>query len=325
MDRRAFVTGLGAVLATPFAVQAQQTGKLYHIGILTNYPLAPFFRVPFVAALRDLGYVEGQNVVLDVRSANNLAERLPALAAELVRLNVDVIVTGGDAEVAAAKQATTTIPIVMAPSGDPVRAGYVASLARPGANITGVSFRTPDVNPKLLEILKVAVPTLSRVAVLWNSANPVKIFDFEETGRAAQALQLAIVSIEVKAISELEDAFTAISRVRPDALFILVDQLLSPVIRPRIAQFAMRQRIPSVAANSGYAAAGGLIGYGPSQQMIYEIAAGQVAKILRGVNPRDLPVEQPSRLELIINLKTAKAIGLTILQSLLLRADQLIE
>src|SRR5215470_1936699 len=197
MDRRAFVTGLGAVLATPFAVQAQQTGKQYHIGILTNYPLAPFFRDPFVAALRDLGYVEGQNVVLDVRSANNLAERLPALAAELVRLNVDVIVTGGDAEVAAAKQATTTIPIVMAPSGDPVRAGYVASLARPGGNITGVSFRSPDVNPKLLEILKVAVPTLSRVAILWNSANPVKIFDFEETRRAARALQLAIVSIEV--------------------------------------------------------------------------------------------------------------------------------
>jgi putative tryptophan/tyrosine transport system substrate-binding protein len=322
--RREFVVGVAMLLGHPLATDAQ-TAKVYRIGILTNYPLAPFFRDPFLATLRDLGYVEGRNIVLEARSANNLAERLPGLASELVRLNVDVIVTGGDAEVAAAKQATTLTPIVMAPSGDPVRAGYVASLARPGGNITGVSFRSPDVNPKLLEILKAAIPNLSRVAVLWNSANPVKVFEFDETRRAAQARQLTIVSIEVKAIGDLEDAFAAISRARPDALFILVDQLLSPVIRPRIAQFAMRQRLPSVAANSGYAAAGGLIGYGPSTQEIYEIAAGQVAKILRGVSPRDLPVEQPSRLEFIINLKTAKAVGVTIPQSLLLRADQLIE
>lgn len=240
-------------------------------------------------------------------------------------LNVDVIVTGGDSEVVAAKPATTTIPIVMAPSGDPVRAGYVASLARPGGNITGVSFRTPDVSPKLLDILKVAVPNLSRIAVLWNSANPVKVIDFDETRRAAQALHLTVSSIEVKAISDLEAAFTAITRARADALLILVDQLLSPVIRPRIAQFAMRQRLPSIAGNSGYAAAGGLVGYGPSARVIYEIAAGQVAKILKGASPGDVPIEQPSRVELVINLATAKALGLTIPQSLLLRADQVIE
>ena len=323
--RREFVVGASTLLAYPLAADAQQTGKVYRIGILASYPVAPFFRDPFVATLRDLGYVEGQNIALEIRSANNIPERLPDLAVELVRLNVDVIVTGGDSEVVAAKHATTTIPIVMAPSGDPVRAGYVASLARPGGNITGVSFRTPDVSPKLLDILKVAVPNLSRVAVLWNSANPVKVIDFDETRRAAQALHLTVSSIEVKAISDLEAAFTAITRARADALLILVDQLLSPVIRPRIAQFAMRQRLPSIAGNSGYAAAGGLVGYGPSARVIYEIAAGQVAKILKGASPGDVPIEQPSRVELVINLATAKALGLTIPQSLLLRADQVIE
>ncbi len=323
--RREFVVGASTLLAYPLAADAQQTRKVYRIGILASYPVTPSFRDPFVSTLRDLGYVEGRDINLVIRSANNIPEHLPALAVELVHLNVDVIVTGGDSEVVAAKQATTIIPIVMAPSGDPVRAGYVASLARPGGNITGVSFRTSDVSPKLLDILKTAVPNLSRVAVLWNSANPVKVIDFDETRRAAKALHLTISSIEVKATSDLEDAFTAITRVRPDALLILVDQVLSTVIRPRIAQFAIRERIPSIAGNSGYAAAGGLIGYGTGGQIIYEIAAGQVAKILKGANPGDLPIEQPSRVELGINLKTAKALGLTISPSLLLRADQVIE
>lgn len=223
--RREFVIAMSALLVYPLAANAQKTEKIYRIGILTNYPLASFFKDPLVATLRDLGFVEGQNLALESRSADNLAERLPRPAAELVRLNVDVIVTGGDAET----------------------------------------------------------------------------------------------------LRDLEPAFSAIRRDRPDALFILVDQLLSPVVRPRIAQFAARERIPSIAANSGYAAEGGLIGYGPSAQIIYEIAAGQVAKILKGVNPGDLPIEQPSRLEFVINLRTARALGLTIPPSLLLRADQIIE
>ena len=326
MDRRVFLGTLaGAFLAAPLAAEGQQAEKVYRVGILATYPVGPTFRDPFVAALRDLGYVEGQNLALEIRSANNVPERVPALAVELVRLNVDVIVTGGDAEVAAAQQATRTIPIVMAPSGDPVRAGYVASLARPGGNITGVSFLSPDVSPKLLEVLKGALPKMSRVAVLWNSANPTKVVDFDETQRAAQALRLTVFSIEVKAASELETAFAAITRARPDALLILVDQVLSHELRPRVAEFAMRQHIPSIAGNSGYAALGGLIGYGPGGGELYRRAAGLVAKILKGANPADLPVEQPTKLELVINLKTAKALGLTIPQSLLQRADQAIE
>jgi putative tryptophan/tyrosine transport system substrate-binding protein len=315
----------GSLLAVPLAAAAQQAVKVYRVGILATYPVGPIFRDPFVAALRDLGYVEGQNLALEIRSANNIPERVPALAVELVRLNVDVIVTGGDSEVAAAQQATRTVPIVMAPSGDPVRAGYVASLARPGGNITGVSFLSSAVSAKLLDVLKEALPKMSRVAVLWNSANPTKVFDFDETQRAAQALRLTVSSIEVKAASELETAFTAITRGRPDALLILVDQVLSHEVRPRIAEFAVKEHIPSIAGNSGYAAAGGLIGYGPGGGELYRRAASLVAKILKGANPADLPVEQPTKLELIINRKTAKALGLTIPQSVLQRADQVIE
>ena len=324
MDRRAFIGTLaGSLLAAPLVAGAQPAGKVYRVGILATYPVEPFYRPQFVAALRDLGYIEGQNLALEIRSANNMPERIPALAVELVRLNVDVIVTGGDAEVAAAQQATRTIPIVMAPSGDPVRAGYVASLARPGGNITGFSFRSPDLSAKVLEVLKDAVPKLSRVAVLWNPASPTKVLDFDETQRAAHALRLTVSSIEVKAASELERAFTAITRARPDALLILVDQVLDPIVRARIAAFAMTHHLPSIAGNSNYAVAGGLIGYGPTG--MYHSAATFVDKVLKGANPGDLPVEQPTKFELFINLKTAKALGLTIPPSLLARADQVIE
>ena len=326
MNRRAFLGALtGSFLTVALAAEAQQIGKVYRVGILATYPVGSFFRDPFVAALRDLGYLEGQNLVLEIRSADNVPERVPALAAELVRLNVDVIVTGGDGEVAAAQQATRTIPIVMAPSGDPVRAGYVASLARPGGNTTGVSFLSSAVSAKLLDVLKEALPKMSRVAVLWNSANPTKVFDFDETQRAAQAHRLSVSSIEVQTTSGLETAFTAITRARPDALLIIVDQVLSPAVRPRIAEFATTHHVPSIAGNSNYAAAGGLIGYGPTVFEVYRRAGGLVAKILQGANPADLPVEQPTKLELVINLKTAKALGLTIPPSLLQRADQVIE
>jgi len=325
MDRRRFLRALmgSGVLAAPLAAAAQQPGRVYRVGILASYPVEA--SPPIAVPLRDLGYVEGRNILFEIRSANDLPERLPALAAELVRLKVDVIVTGGDREVAVAKQATTTIPIVMAPSGDPVGAGFVASLARPGGNITGVSFMSPDLSAKQLEVLRDAVPNLSRIAVLWNASNPVKVIDFDQTRRAALALRLKVSSIEVRALGDLETAFAAITRVSPDALLILIDQVLSHVSRPRIAQFAIQRRIPSIAGNSNYAAAGGLIGYGPTSVELNQVVATQVARILEGANPAELPIAQPSRLELSLNLKTAKALGLTIPQTLLQRADQVIE
>jgi len=245
MDRRRFLRALmgSGVLAAPLAAAAQQPGRVYRVGILASYPVEA--SPPIAAPLRDLGYVEGRNILFEIRSANDLPERLPALAAELVRLKGDVIVTGGDREVAVAKQATTAIPIVMAPSGDPVGAGFVASLARPGGNITGVSFMSPDLSAKQLEVLRDAVPNLSRIAVLWNASNPVKVIDFDQTRRAALALRLKVSSIEVRALGDLETAFAAITRVSPDALLILIDQVLSHVSRPRIAQFAIQRRIPS--------------------------------------------------------------------------------
>jgi len=326
MRRIGLVLAFSLVLA-PLAAQAQQARQTVRIGYLVSGPFVPqgpFMRA-FVPAMRDLGYIEGDNLVIDPRSADNKPERLPALAVELVRLHVDVIITVGDGELRAAKQATTTIPIVMAPSGDPVGAGYIASLARPGGNITGLSWVSPDLSAKLLEVLKDAVPKLSHVAVLWNAGNPVKVLDFNETRRAARTLRLTVHSIEVKAPNDLESAFAVIARTRPDALLTLIDDVLHPGMYPQIANFAMRRRLPSILGEKGYAAAGGLIAYGPSATEVFRRAATYVNKILKGAKPADLPVEQPTTFELVINLKTAKALGLTIPQSLLVRADEIIQ
>ena len=328
LGRRRFLALVsGGLLAAPLSAQAQLSEKKYRIGVLLSYPLEPngLFTKTFLPSLRDLGYVEGSNLVIEVRSANDHPERLPALAADLAQLKCDVIVTGGDSEVRAAKQATSSIPIVMAPSGDPVRAGYVASYARPGGNVTGLSWMSADLSAKLLEILKSTVPNLSRITVLWNAANPVKVLDFAETRRAAQTLGLTLLSIEVRTANELEGAFNAITRAHPDALLSLVDEVLSPATFPRIAAFAIKQRLPSILGQAFYPAAGGLIGYGPSLANVYNRAALYVDKILKGAKPADLPVEQPTKFEFIINLKTAKALGLTIPPSLLQRADQVIE
>jgi putative ABC transport system substrate-binding protein len=330
IDRRAFIAVIGGgLLAAPPAAGAQPARKGVRIGYLISGPSLPLppelLPRVFVPAMNDLGYVEGDNLVIEIRSADNKPERLPALAAELVRLNVDVIVTRGDGEVRAAKQATSTIPIVMAPSGDPVRAGYVASLARPGGNVTGLSWVSPDLSTKLLEVLKDTVLNLSRIAVLWNAANPMKVLDFNETQRAAQTLGLTVYSIEMKAPSELEAAFAAITRTRPDALLMLVDEVLATGMFPRIADFALKQRLPSIIGEPRYAAAGGLMAYGPSAVDMLRRAASYVDKILKGAKPADLPIQQPTTFELVINLKTAKALGLTIPPSLLQRADQVIE
>ena len=316
-----------SVLTAPLAAEAQQATTQYRVGLLIAYPYNPeraFSRV-IVPALRDRGYIEGRNLQIEEQSADQHPERLPALAAELVRLNVDVIVTGGDSEVRAAKQVTGTIPIVMAPSGDPVRAGYVASYARPGGNVTGLSWMSPDLSAKLVEILKDTVPNASRVVVLWNAANPMKRLDFEEARRAANTLGFRVSSVELMAASDLERAFAVIRRAHPDALLILTDEMLSGAMYPRIVDFAMQQRLPSILGESTYAVAGGFIGYGPSGREVWQRAASYVDKILKGAKPADLPVEQPTKFELVINLKTAKALSLTIPQSLLVRADQIIE
>jgi len=328
MNRRTFlVTGLGAVLVVPRSARAQQYDKRYRLGVLINYPFDPKRAIGrvFIPALRDLGYVQDQNLQIVVRSAHHHPERLPDLAADLVRLSVHVIVTGGDSEVRAAKQATNTIPIVMAPSGDPVRAGYVATYARPGGNVTGLSWMSPDLSAKLLQIVRETLPSASRLAVLWNSANPVKVLDFRETRSAADALRFSVTSISLPADTKVDTVFAAIRRARVDALVILTDETLSAAVYPQIVDFAMQQRLPSILGESSYAVAGGLIGYGPSGSELWRRAARYVDKILKGASPADLPVEQPTKFDLIINLKTAKAIGLTIPQSLLLRADQLIE
>jgi putative tryptophan/tyrosine transport system substrate-binding protein len=319
------VSAFGLV-AEPFTVEAQLADKVHRIGYLATNPVPQeFIRGPFVQAMRELGYIEGQNLVIETRSANNRPERLPVLAAELVRLKVDIIVTGGDGEVRAARQATMTIPIVMAPGGDPVRAGFVASLSRPGGNVTGLSWVSPELSAKLLELLKGAVPNVSRVAILWNSANPTKVIDFDETRRAAQALGLAVSSIEVKTANNLESAFGGIKRARPDALVVLVDEVLSPATFAGIAEFAIRQRLPSILGQPAYAATGGLIAYGPTVREVYQRAATFVDKLLKGAKPAELPVEQPTKFVLAINLQTAKALGLTIPPSLLLRADEVIQ
>jgi putative tryptophan/tyrosine transport system substrate-binding protein len=330
VNRRAFVAALGAMLAAPLAVAAEQAGKVYRVGLLSTAGLRPspqgLFLGSFVPALRDLGYVEGRDVVFEIRLAGGEPGRVLALAAELVRLKVDVIITAGDSEVRAAKQATSVIPIVMAVSGDPVRAGYVVSLARPGGNITGQSFLSPDVSAKLLEVLREAVPKVSRVAVLWNAANPMKAFDFKETQGAAHALGLSVHSIELKAPNDLETAFSAITRVHPDALLTLTDEVLNPgVMSTRIEDFALKQHLPSIFADPRHIPTGGLISYSPNLRLLWRHAATFVDKILKGANPAEMPVEQPTKFELVINLKTAKALGLTIPPSLLLRADQVNE
>jgi putative ABC transport system substrate-binding protein len=328
ITRRRFLTG-SVITLTPIgataSAQEYKAGKVSRIGVLTNYPSSPSRFSTFIMTMRDLGYVEGRDFVLEIRSAEHKPDRLPALAAELANLKVDIIITGGDSEVRAAKQATRTIPIVMAPSGDPVAAGYVASFAKPGGNITGLSWMSPELSAKLLEVLKATVPRLARVAVLWNAANPVKMLDFDKTRRAAEALGITVSSIEVRSLADFEMAFAKIVRERSDGLLSLVDEVLNPRVFPRIAQFAVQERLPSILGQPEYATAGGLLGYGPTVTEVYRRAAVYVDRILKGAKPGDLPIEQPTRLEFVINAKTAKALGLTIPQSLLARADEVIQ
>ena len=329
LDRRTFLSALtGSLLAAPFVAEAQPAGKVARIGYLApNLAVNPHLPEAFRQGLRDLGYVEGRNLVIEIRSAEGKLERLPALAAELVALKVDVIVAGGTPAALAAKQATTTLPIVVSAAGDPVTSGLVTSLARPGGNVTGLSMLSPDLVGKCLEQLKQAVPGVSRVAVLWQpGAVPERtekdILQGAEV--AARALGVQLQFVEARGPEEFDRAFSEIIRVRAGALTVLPSSMFISE-RRRLVDLAAKNRLPAVYSVREFVDAGSFMAYGPNLPDLNRRAATYVDRILKGAKPGDLPIEQPTKYELVINLKTAKALGLSIPPSLLQRADQVIE
>ena len=336
MDRRAFIGTLtSGLLAVPLAAEAEPAGKVHRIGFLSpsspsdpERVASPFGErglAAFRQGLRDLGYVEGQNITIEPRWAEGRFERLPDLATELVRLKVDVIVSVVTQASLAAKNATRTIPIVMVAAGDPLGSGLVANLARPGGNVTGPSSMYADLAGKQLELLMKTTPKVSRVAVLWNPANAVwQAQMLRETEHAARALGLQRQLLEARGPDELEEAFAAMSREHASALLVQVDVIFALHAR-RIADLAAKHRVPAMYGAREHVEAGGLMSYAPNVLDLFRRAATYVDKILKGAQPGDLPVEQPTKFELVINRKTAKALGLTIPQSLLQRADQVIE
>jgi ABC-type uncharacterized transport system substrate-binding protein len=312
-------------LAVRVDADAQRGPQAPKIGVLqvgTQAAGAHLFEA-FKEAMRELGYVEGR-VVYEHRFGENRTERLHEAAAELVRLKMDVIVTSTDQGIAAVKQQTRTIPIVMANSTDPVGTGFVATLARPGANITGNSAMSPELSGKRLELLREIVPGLSRVAILWNPEIRGAVLDYRETEGVAHSLRLQLQSIELSRSDELDRALSTVTAGRVEALIVPAVNPVAFANRDEIARFAQRARLPSIFGTRDYVDAGGLIAYGPSVVDQYRRAATYVDKILKGAKPGDLPVQQPTKFELVINLKTAKILGLTIPQSLVQRADHVI-
>jgi putative tryptophan/tyrosine transport system substrate-binding protein len=315
------------LIALGFPAEAQQTKKVWRIGYLSPVdPATDSARAEGIRlALREFGYIEGQNITIEYRYAEGKNDRLPGLATELVRLKLDIIVVAaGDVTIRAAKNATTTIPIVMMGLGsDPVRAGHVESLARPGGNVTGVTNLTRELGGKRLELLQEAVPKLSRVAALYDPANPPSLHEVKELLPAdARALKLTVQPWEIRAVDDLEKVFAALNKQRPDGLYPLG---AGPVMRSnqkRIAGFALKSRLPSVSSSEEFVDAGGLMSYRSDLSDNYRRVAYYVDRILKGANPADLPIEQPTKFGLVINLKTAKQIGVTIPQSLLYRADK---
>jgi len=323
---RVFPALILAVAAAGPSINAQQVSKIAKIGYLAPSDPASVAHLveAFRQGLRELGYVEGKTVVLEARYAEARVERLPELARELVGLKVDVIVASTDAVIAAVKRETRTIPIVMAPSSDPVGSGFVASLARPGGNVTGLSAISPELSGKRLELLREVVPGLSRVAFLWNPDVRGNLFEYKETEGAARSLRLELQSVEVSRAEDLDRAFSAVTNQRAQALVLPAGNLIGFANRGRITSFAQRNRLPTIFSQREYVDAGGLMSYGPSSSGMFRRAAVYVDKILKGAKPADLPVEQPTQFELVISLKTAKALGLTIPQSLLQRADEVV-
>jgi putative ABC transport system substrate-binding protein len=321
MRRRGFVVGGIALLIAPIAAKAQQGTKVWRIGVLQLGSPTEASTQILGRALRDLGYVEGQNIVIEDRMAEGRLDRLPDLAAELVRMKVDVIVASGVAGTRAAKQATTTIPIVMLAT-DPLGAGLIGSLARPGGNITGIATLESELGAKRLEYFKEAFPTVARVAALYDPTTSLTVVKEMEDG--ARRLKVHLQILEARAPEDLDGAFRKASEWRAAALSILA----SPFFRSqriRIAQLALEHRLPTMVPHRAYVEAGGLISYGPDFRDLIRRTSVFVDKILRGAKPADLPVEQATKFELVINLKTAKTLGLTIPQSVLVRADELIQ
>ena len=314
------------LFALCFPAEAQQPKKVPRIGFLTGVssPTNSARHEAFRQGLRELGYVEGKNIVIEYRSAEGKFDRLPALAAELVRLKVDIIVTGGGATTRAGKEATTTIPIVMTQDGDPVANGFVASLARPGGNITGLATLAPELSGKRLELLKEIVPRLSRVAVLGNSAQPGNAQTLREVELAAKAFGVQLQYLDVLGPKDIATAFRAAGKGQADAVLILSPGLVATSERPQIANLAVKSRLPVIYDRPEPVESGGLMSYGVSTADLDRRAAVFVDKILKGAKPADLPVEQPTKFEFVINLKTAKQIGLTIPPNVLARADRVI-
>jgi putative tryptophan/tyrosine transport system substrate-binding protein len=324
VDRRRFLlTSLAGALVAPLAAEAQPAGKVARIGVLLfGTPATDPNLAAFVAGLRDLGYVEGRNLALEYRSAEGRLERVRELAVQVLSLKPDVLVVLGGDMVPFVKDATSTIPVVMLHSQDPVEAGAVTSFARPGANLTGVAFVSSETAGKRLQLLKEAVPSLTRVAVLWNPDH--RDPEYRDIEAAARRLGIHIQSLEARRPEDFDGAFQSATRARAEALMVVSSRFMN-LSRSRILEFVSKQRIPLVTGWGPWVRAGGLLSYGPDLDVLMKRAASQVDKILKGAKPADLPIEQPTKFELVINLKTARALGLTIPPSLLAQADQVIE
>ena len=329
MRRREFITLLGgaaaASIAWPLAAIAQQSGKLRTIGFLgpNTRSGASDWVAALVQRLRELGWMEGRTVTIEYRWAEGREERLAEIAAEFVRLKVDVIVTSGTPAVMASKQATSVIPIVFATAGDPVGSGLVASLARPGGNVTGLATLVADLAGKRLELLREIVPGLGRLAIMGNASNPFTVLELDEVQAAAGTLGLEVVTLEIRRAQDIAPAFEAL-KSRADALYVCTDALAN-TNRIRISTSALGVRLPTMHGSRDYVEAGGLMSYGPNYPDLFRRSADYVDKILRGAKPADIPVEQPTKFDLVVNLITAQALGLTVPSTLLARADEVIE
>jgi len=326
MNRRTFLCGLTlGTLALPLAAEAQQAGKVYRIGFLWDSPAAFQDAIDaFRQGLRDLGYVEARNLTIEYRWAEGKPERMRQLAEELVGLKVDVIIAPSSIYTGAAKRATSTIPIIFVSHADPLGSGHVASLGRPGGNITGLSLMMTETNVKGLELLKEAVPGLARVAVVWDPATPSHGPGLKAVEAAGPTLGLRIQSVAVRSATEFDSAFSAIVRERAGGVLVLSTPLYIAGAN-RLAELALTHKLPSLFGPKHHVSAGGLMSYSPDRADLWRRGAIYVDKILKGAKPADIPVQQPTKFELVINLKTAKALGLAIPQSLLQRADEVIQ
>jgi putative tryptophan/tyrosine transport system substrate-binding protein len=325
LGRREFITLIGAAAWMPLAANAQPSSKLHRIGYLSGP--ASSASAPLVQAFRnglgDFGYIEGQNISVEWRFSRG-NEELPSLANELIQLKVAGVVATGGPAIRAVKQLTDSIPIIMAFSGDPVGTGLIGSLGRPGGNLTGLSLMSPDLSAKRVEILKEALPRIRRVATLWNPDDPVYALELQRTEAAAQALNISLHPVEARARDDFEAAFVGMVRAQADALIVFAHGL-TILNRDRLIELASQNRMPTIYGTRESVTDGGLMAYGPSIPVLYRRAAFYVDKILKGTKPGDIPVEQPTSFELVVNLRTAKALGLEIPATLLARADEVIE